>query len=184
MKLPERATSRLLLRPVRIEDAAAVYGIYSRAEVCEYFDILPYTRPAQGREHVERWVRLAASGKQIRYAIEREGAVVGTCGLYSIARHQRRACLGCDLHPDHWRQGVMTEALTEFLAQCVGDWGFARIQGLVLPGNRASIALLDGLGFVEEGLLRSYEIWEGRGSVDLLSYAKVAGPGPRRATPR
>jgi ribosomal-protein-alanine N-acetyltransferase len=79
----------------------------------------------------------------------------------------------------------MTEALAEFLSQCFGAWSFTRIQALVLPDHRASIALLRGLGFAEEGLLRSYEIWEGRGEVDLLLYAKTrnAGqPGARSAS--
>lgn len=145
-------------------------------------DILPYGREEQAREHIQRWVRLAAAGRQFRCAIELEGKVVGTCGLYSIARHQNRATLGCDLHPDYWRRGLMTEALAEFLSQCFGAWNFTRIQALVLPDNRASIALLRGLGFAGEGLLRAYEIWEGRGEVDLLMYAKTRrtrqlGPG-------
>jgi RimJ/RimL family protein N-acetyltransferase len=173
MVFPERTTRRLVLRPVRVDDALAIHELYSNAEVCEFLDILPYEREEQAREHVRRWARLAAAGRQSRCAIELDGKVIGTCGLYSIERHQNRATLGCDLHPDYWTRGIMTEALTEFLAQCFGAWSFTRIQALVLPGNRASIALLRGLGFAEEGLLRSYEIWEGRGEVDLMMYAKV-----------
>ncbi len=184
MTFPERATRRLILRPVRIDDAPSVYEIYSKAEVCEFFDILPYTREEQAEEHVRRWISLARDGRQIRYAIALDGKVIGTCGLYSIYRHQHRACLGCDLHPDFWRQGIMTEALTEFLALCFGAWGFTRIQGLALPENRASAGLLTRLGFTEEGLLRSYEIWEGRGAVDLRMYAKVLRTAPKTTTPR
>jgi RimJ/RimL family protein N-acetyltransferase len=173
MVFPARTTRRLVLRPVRIDDAPSIHEIYSSAKVCEFLDILPYEREEQARGHSSRWVRLAAAGRQIRCAIELDGNVIGTCGLYSIYRHQNRATLGCDLHPDYWRRGIMTEALTEFLAQCFGAWNFTRIQALVLPENRASIALLRGLGFAEEGLLRSYEIWEGRGEVDLMMYARV-----------
>lgn len=118
---PERATPRLILRPVRIDDAPSVYQIYSNAEVCEFFDVLPYTREVQAEAHVRRWIHLAERGRQIRYAIALDGKVVGTCGLYSIYRHQNRACLGCDLHPDYWKQGLMTEALEEFLGAVL--WG-------------------------------------------------------------
>jgi len=187
MTFPCRTTRRLLLRPVEIADVAAVHEVYSNMQACEFLDMLPYTREEQAREHIQRWVRLAVAGRQFRYAIELEGKVVGTCGLYSIARHQNRATLGYDLHPNYWRRGLMTEALAEFLSQCFGAWSFTRIQALVLPGHRASIALLRGLGFAEEGLLRSYEIWEGRGEVDLLVYAKTrtprqSGPGSRGGT--
>ena len=67
----------------------------------------------------------------------------------------------------------MTEALTAVL-----DFGFARIglnriEAYVMPGNTASIRLLEKLGFANEGLLAQYENWGGKGFVDLYMFGKT-----------
>ncbi len=164
-------TERLRMRPIDLCDVAGVFTIYSSPKVCDSFDLLPFQHVSQAERHVERWVRLAGENKQFRHAILFEEELVGTCGLYSVSTHHRRASLGCDLLPAHWNKGLMTEALTAYLPYCFVEHELSRIQGLVLPSNGASISLLQKLEFQHEGLLRKYEYWEGNGLVDLAMYA-------------
>jgi hypothetical protein len=54
----------------------------------------------------------------------------------------------------------MTEALTALLEFGFETLGLNRIEALVMPDNAASFALLNKLGFSEEGLLREYDYFK------------------------
>lgn len=170
-------TERLLMRPIETGDARAVFNIYSRPEACEFFDLRPFQDLSQAEKHVARWVRLAGEGRQFRHAIIFESQLIGTCGIYSVSTVHKRASIGCDLLPEYWNRGIMTEALAAYLPYCFEEHGLARIQGLAMPDNGASIRLLQKLGFQDEGVLSKYEYWEGKGLVDLAMYALFSGEG-------
>jgi len=172
MKIIE--TERLRIRPIEVADVGGVFSIYSSSEVCEFFDLSPFQDLSQALAHVERWVRLAGEEKQFRHALLFEEQLIGTCGLYSVTAHHKRASIGFDLLPAFWNRGIMTEALEAYIPYCVMRYGLTRIQGLVLPSNGASIRLLEKLGFQREGVLRKYEHWGRKGLVDLAIYALLA----------
>lgn len=172
-------TERLRIRPIEVADVGGVFDIYSSSEVCEFFDLSPFQDLSQAQAHVERWVRLAGEKKQLRHAILVEEQLIGTCGLYSVTAHHKRASIGFELLPAFWNRGIMTEALEAYVPYCFMKYRLSRIQGLVLPGNGASIRLLEKLGFQREGRLRKYEHWEGKGLVDLDMYALLTSEEER-----
>jgi len=45
---------------------------------------------------------------------------------------------------------------------------------LVMPGNTASIKMLEKLGFKNEGRLEEYEKWGSKGFVDLYIFALLS----------
>jgi ribosomal-protein-alanine N-acetyltransferase len=173
LNTPKKKGNRLSIRPVQRDDASAIYNVFSKSEVCEFYDLSPYSDLSQSIEQIEKWLRNYELGRQIRYAICEADEVIGTCGLYSIYRHQNRANLGYDLLPSKWNRGYMTDALGLFLELCFEEWNFHRIQALVLPENGSSIKLLSKIGFKKEGLLKDYEIWPGRGYVDLQLFSMI-----------
>ncbi len=165
-KMETIETKRLRIRPVGVADVGGVFKIYSSPRVCEFFDLLPFQDSSQAQAHVERWLRLAGEKRQFRHAIILEEQLVGTCGLYSVSAHHRRASIGFDLLPACWERGIMTEALQAYVPYCLKTYGLSRIQAVVLSGSGASIRLLEKLGFQREGTLRKYEHWEGKGLVE------------------
>jgi [ribosomal protein S5]-alanine N-acetyltransferase len=67
------------------------------------------------------------------------------------------------------------KGLTLASLMLLGEWALRlsavdRLEALVDPGNAASIRVLEGAGFRQEGLLRSYMEFEGRRG-DALLYA-------------
>lgn len=66
----------------------------------------------------------------------------------------RRVSLGYIINPARHRQGIATEAVTAMLDYCFGELGLRRVQASIHPDNRASIAFVEKLGFVKEGVLR------------------------------
>ncbi len=79
--------------------------------------------------------------------------------------------------PGWWMiAGKRNEGLAERAGRLLCRWaltddtGIARIQATVEPRNLASQRLLEKLGFVREGLLRSYSAWRG-GRQDVFLYS-------------
>ena len=71
-----------------------------------------------------------------------------------------------DRPPAGLTDGVGTWALT-------AETGIARVEATVEPWNAASIRVLEKLGFVREGLLRSYASWHGE-RADVFLYSLLA----------
>lgn len=66
----------------------------------------------------------------------------------------------------------MSEALTAILEFGFQKVGLKRIEAVLMPENEASIGLLRGLGFTQEGVLRQYEFWGvEKGLVDLMMFS-------------
>lgn len=166
-------TDRLTLRMVEESDAEAVFRIYSSEEVCRHYDIEPYTKKDQAAKHIGRWLKFFREGKQIRYTINLMDQVIGTCGLYLINQSHNRACLGYDLLPEYQGHGYAREAVSAMVEETARYYRLRRIQAEVLPGNTASIRLLEMIGFSEEGLFRQYEKWGDKGYVDLLIFSRI-----------
>ena len=74
----------------------------------------------------------------------------------------------------------MTEALSAILDLGFQEMSLNRIEAVVMPGNTASIKLLEKLGFHNEGVLKEYENWGSKGFIDLcmLSLLRKAWKKP------
>ncbi len=122
----------------------------------------PFTE-AGGREWIDRKLSLRDAGQGWTFAIVElaSGKAVGGIGIKF--RHPPDAA-----EPGWW---VIAARRNEGIAERAGrllcrwaltdDTGIARIQATVEPWNRASQRVLEKLGFVREGLLRSYSAWRG-----------------------
>ena len=67
----------------------------------------------------------------------------------------------------------MTEALRAMISFGFDEMGLNRIDAVVMPGNNASIRMLERLGFHNEGRLEAYEKWGSKGFVDLFMFAML-----------
>ena len=149
-------TPRLLLRPLRLEDADALLAIFSDPLVMRYWSTPPWTSSEQALALINRDLDGMARGEHIRLGLQRldNQALIGHCTLFAWSRQSRRAELGYGMARACWGQGYMDEALRALLA-----WGFAaldlnRVEADIDPRNTGSECSLLRLGFVKEGHLR------------------------------
>lgn len=170
---PLLETPRLFLRRMQASDAEALFQVLSDDEVTQYYDDATFTDISQAREQIEAWENGYIHRRGIRWGIARkdDNLMIGSCGFYGIHPWHLRASIGYELARYSWRQGIMTEALSAIIALGFGDLGLNRIDAVVLPKNTASIRLLEKLGFLNEGLLREYENWGGKGFADLCMFS-------------
>lgn len=160
-RFPRLRTKRLRLRPLQVGDADALLRIFGDEAVTRYYDLPTLTERRQVMEIVSRAAQRFQRQEGIRWGITRpeEGVVLGTIGLSFETAY--RGSVGYELGSAHWRQGIMTEALSAVLTFAFEQAGLQRVQALVMPGNKASAALLRKLGFVDEGVLRDYMYFKG-----------------------
>ena len=179
-------SERLILRPLRAEDAPAVFATYSDPEVVRYWSGAPWTDLARAEEYIAGGMRDIADGSAMRLGVElaATGAWVGQVSLHNFDAQNRRCDIGYALMRDHWGRGYNAEALATVL-----DFGFDkldlhRVEADVDPRNDASRRAVERMGFKEEGLLR--ERWLVNGEVcDTVFYGLLRREWlSRRASPR
>jgi [ribosomal protein S5]-alanine N-acetyltransferase len=163
--VPELTTARLRLRAVHpARDAAGLLRLLSDPEVTRYSNAPRCTTLAEAQAALEQFPQRFAAGEMIRWAIQPLGhdEAVGTVGLLRVSHEHRRGELGYDLARRWWRQGLAPEAAAAVVTYGFAVIGLHRIEAGVVPGNDASVRVLEKLGFREEGTLRDYLRLEGR----------------------
>ncbi len=178
---PAIETKNLILRETNLADAQDVFQIFANDEVTKYHDLETATHLEQAQFLIEKRAERFQNKQAIHWGIARkeDNIIIGSCG-YGI-KNRFQVEIGYELAREHWRKGIMAEALGAII-----KWGFQqldinRIEAMVLVDNIASIMLLKNLEFVEEGLLREYGFWKGQfHDIKLFSllrkdYAKTKG---------
>jgi ribosomal-protein-alanine N-acetyltransferase len=174
-EFPQIETKNLILRRISPADVNALFGILSDVKVTEFYDDDAFTDIAQASDQIKAWENGYKNRVCIRWGISQkdEGKIIGSCGYYGIHTWNLRASFGYELACEYWRQGIMTEALRAMIDYGFDEMGLNRIDAVVMPGNIASIKMLERLGFHNEGRLEEYEKWGNKGFVDLNMFAML-----------
>ena len=150
------ASPRLHLRPLRADDAPAVYAMHADPVALRYWSTPPWSDPQQADDMIARDLKAMAAGDFLRLGLERrsDGALIGLCTLFAFYLPSRRCEIGYILRRDCQGQGLMHEALLSLLDFGFGVLKLNRVEADIDPRNTASRRSLRRLGFVEEGRLR------------------------------
>lgn len=120
-------TSRVRLRPVAVEDAEAIFDAYAQdEEVVRYLIWRPHHSLSETQAYVERCIGTPPEVERTYMLVGREDHIVrGAFALRQRASHR----LGCGdvLARRWWRQGLMTEVLTEVTAWALRQGSVFRI---------------------------------------------------------
>ncbi|HEX5379024.1 MAG TPA: GNAT family N-acetyltransferase [Phenylobacterium sp.] len=142
----ELRTPRLLLRPSRPTDAARFTEIQSNWNVTRMlrmaaWPVVPAEMAAWVDEHAREW----SAGTAYRFAVERDGLVIGLCDLDEI--EGPRGDLGYWYDEASWGQGLATEAARAVVRFGLETLGLTRLRSGHAADNAASGRVLIGLGF-------------------------------------
>jgi RimJ/RimL family protein N-acetyltransferase len=170
-RLPTLDGRRVRLRWLVQADVAALYEVFSNADVMRYWSCPPYANEGQAHALLAEIHRLFAARSLFEWGVARrdDDRVIGTCTLSHIDARNLRAEVGYALGRAHCGQGLMSDALSLLLEFAFETLGLRRLEADVDPHNTASIRLLERFGFQREGLMR--ERWFVSGEVqDALIY--------------
>ena len=160
--LPILETERLRLDPLRPSDATHLYPIMGDPEVMAYWDVAEIDDPDIVAQIIAGQVEAMSHGRAMYWSMRTlaDGAFLGSCDLSDIDRWHRRAEVGFMLGREAWGHGYALEAMQSVIA-FAGAGGVRKLAARTHLGNRRSEALLQKLGFTEEGLLRGHILKDG-----------------------
>jgi putative acetyltransferase len=153
----ESAQADVTIRPVRVEDAEAVWRITQQEGVIETILSLPSDRLELRRE------RLASLGPNEHWFVaEAESEVIGMAGLsVGTGRLRHSGHVFLFVARDYHRQGVGTR-LMETLLDVADRWLLLRrVELTVVADNERAWRLYERLGFEKEGLRKLSLISQG-----------------------
>ncbi len=170
MPLP-LATERLVIRPYRDEDAAALHEVFGSPEVMKWTPSPPSKDVAETRERLARTMAFTARqppGFGL-WALElKESAeFLGQVGLFPVEGKGPEVEVAYELAPRVWGHGYATEAARALLEYGFGEMALRRVVALILPANTRSRNVASKCGMTLEGPGRFY-------GLDLLMYAREA----------
>jgi RimJ/RimL family protein N-acetyltransferase len=167
---------------MRESDAAALFAYRSDPEVARYQGFAPKT-PADAEAFLvsARAARFDEAGAWCQLAVRRadSGELIGDIGTRPRRDDGSQVEIGVTIAPEHQRQGYAKDALAALLDHLFGNLGKRRVFASVDPRNRASIALLEGLGFRQEAHFRESLRFKGEW-VDDMVFAILAREWTRR----
>jgi [ribosomal protein S5]-alanine N-acetyltransferase len=162
---PILETDRLKLRRITSDDTPAWLDVWTSPDVLRYM-IDFETKPDEMEvKSIIEWADGIYNRKTgARWAItqKNDDTMIGSCGFHIYDKNNRWAEIGYELHRDFWRQGIMSEAVSELLRLCFGELNLHRVEANVTVGNEASSGLLRHLGFTLEGTWRDKVYWHGQ----------------------
>lgn len=151
-------TSRLVLRPPKLEDAEAIFHSYAQdAEVCRYLTWSPHQTIAETKKYLQDCVEGFNSSRRLLWIIER-GSDKTLIGAIELRINDYKADVGYVLARTEWGRGYMTEAL-----KAVSDYAFSlpriyRVWAVCDIENKASARVMEKTGMRREGILRRFII--------------------------
>lgn len=154
---PQLETKRLLLRQMKLDDAQAVRQLRSQEDVMQYIN-RPLTLTL---EEAQKWVGVVmetlSKNEGITWCIclkESPDKHVGSIGLWRIEKENHRAEIGYMLEPALQGKGFMYEAMVKVLEYGFLEMKLHSIEAHIDPRNKASAALLQKGGFVQEAYFK------------------------------
>lgn len=160
----------VVIRPVRPEDAEAVYAIRIQPSVIDGTLALPSLRPA------EVHARLDSFGPDDHTLVALVvGQVVGMAGLH-VGRGKLRhtASVGMMVHDRFQGQGIGRLLLAALLDIADSHLGLVRVELEVFADNTHAVRLYERMGFEHEGRKRK-AVWRHGEHGDVLMMARL-GP--------
>lgn len=162
---PELTTERLLLRRLTMEDAPEIFFLRSNQSILQFLSKEPAANLKEAEDFITRINNNIDNNDAIMWAIvlkENPSKAIGSISFWQMLKEHYRAEIGYVLDPEHWRKGIMKEAILKTL-----DYGFSRmglhsVEARINPDNIASASLLESTGFVREAYFKEDFFYRGQ----------------------
>lgn len=153
--MPVLLSGALRLRPLQPPDAPHLFALLTHPGVTRHDPLALMANETAAHQFIQRSTQNFLEQRGIQWAITRppDDQLMGICGLAQWHTQQQWATLNYALHPDFWRQGIMSTAVTAVLQYAFNQLHLHQIEAFVRPDNSASIALLHKLHFQQLHLL-------------------------------
>ena len=149
-------TRRLILRPLRESDAAAIFALFNDWDVMRWLSSPPWPYTRGDAEAFVRAMRAPADDTaEVAFAITLQDRLIGSIGLRPRPASNLQSDAGLNvgywLGRAYWGHGYMTEALRALVNHVFALSGEAAIFCGAFADNRASLRVQEKAGFMPAG---------------------------------
>ena len=171
---PELVTNRYILQQILPNDQQFIFEGLSHPEVIRFYGVSFHSLEST-EEQMQFYDTLIREGTGTWWKIvdRKTGEKIGAIGFNSFQPKHKKAEIGYWLLPAYWGGGIFAEVLPVVIDYLQSELGVHRIEALIEEGNERSGRALKKAGFIHEGLLRDYEIKNGK-FISLHMYALIA----------
>jgi ribosomal-protein-alanine N-acetyltransferase len=152
---PLLTTPRLRLRQFRVEDAEPMHACFADDEAMRFWNTPVHKKLIETERAVRRFIDCTPS--YYRFWAVADAATdrcLGMVNYHDGHIRNRRVSVGYIVDPARHRQGIAAEAVSAMLTFCFEELELHRVRAFIHPDNAPSRALIERLGFRNEGLLR------------------------------
>jgi 8-oxo-dGTP diphosphatase len=145
-------TPRLILRPLKLEDAPVVQRLAGEWEVARFTASIPHPYPEGA---AEAWIRGQIEQRENTLAIERreDAALIGAIGFDHFPA-ERAVVFGYWIGKPYWGHSYATEALGACIDHVFQTLDIDVVRASAMPDNRASIRVQEKAGLTYVGIAR------------------------------
>lgn len=166
-------TSRLILRPLTLEDAPRIQKLCNEPEIAEMTLSIPHPYPLEAattwiESHPKRapgtgdgtYIGFAICEKVTAFGKSAPGEIMG-CISFEIQPAHKRGMLGYWMGKPYWNKGYCTEANKRMIEYGFSQLGFIRIYAFYDAKNPASGRVMEKSGMEREGYFKSHVLKNG-----------------------
>lgn len=170
IRIPSLETKRLIIRPLGLDDAVAMYNNWASDErVTTYLTWKPHRSIDDTLEIIRIWMAECHNSPKITLGIvyKEENKLIGTINYFNVDMSFKEAEIGYCLAYDYWNQGIMSEALQEFIRFGINDLGFLKVKAKHDARNKASgkVMAKAGMKYISSSVRMISE------NIQLVNYA-------------
>lgn len=172
-RLPVLRTKRLILRNIKLSDAADIFSYASNPEVSKY-TIWPAHKSINSSKHFIVCHNMTQQdGNPASWGVVEKNTnkLIGTAGFESYSGPHKTASIGYAIGVEYWNKGYTTEAVKKIITFGFKVLKLNRIEAVCDVNNIASARVMEKCGMKFEGIQRS-RIISAKGRVhDVKGYA-------------
>jgi ribosomal-protein-alanine N-acetyltransferase len=165
-------TPRLTLREVENSDQQKIFEGFSSAIVTKYMDITYPTFEATAEQMLWYETKRKNGTGNSWAVINEQQEFIGVISTYNLHTLHRRCEIGYWFFPEYWGKGYGKESMDILLKTIAKQQNIHRFIAEVEPENKASVALLNSLGFKREAVFKEHEFRNNQ-FADLEIWAKL-----------
>ena len=153
---PAFQSDRLILRALKMSDAADLFACCREPEISRYSEWYPHPDLAHSRAYISWMLSEYRRKEGTTFAVCRResGRLIGTCSYIGLDLEHKVSELGYCLAKDSWGMGYGAEAAFILLDHGFRRLGLHRMEARVMPENERSVRVLEKLGMEREGRMR------------------------------
>jgi RimJ/RimL family protein N-acetyltransferase len=167
----ELHTERLLLRPIKPDDAVALFTYRSDTIINQYQGWIPTTIDDVVdfiKNRIAPVINLADTWYQLVIIKKETSEIIGDIGIHFLDPGTKQVEIGCTLDKNQHGKGYATEALNVLMNYLFHELDKHRIVTSIDPKNLKSIGLVERLGFRKEAHFKESILIRGEWADDLV----------------